>query len=170
MDWPGIEAQAVCRLASGEAATTTVVAYTRNLRHGKSTPRAVSQGFAPTPGATLDIRLSPERMFELCEAHETVFAKKAVRMPRVGAATVAAETPTEEEAAPVHAPEKEDSQARDSLIKLFSQVLKEMQQDQGIGMGLDRQVRWTGTVAGGNAANASAAAANRATEVSTFTR
>ncbi|KAL5521769.1 MARS2_1 [Sanghuangporus sanghuang] len=107
------------------------------------------------PAADAAQHLPPSRMLELRRANETQFAKKAVRTTTT-AATAAMKAARESEA--------QDSQARQSLIKKISDVLK-LQQDQGVGTGLERKARWTTPAQAGNSANAAIAKAAKASKI-----
>lgn len=103
---------------------------------------------APTlPELPGGARLPLEQLANVRRDHETQMAKKAVRTSCT-------------------AREQEDElKARQVLVKKVIETLK-LQQDQGIGTGLVRIVRWNSSEKTGNAANAAAAASARSTNVS----
>ncbi|OCB83926.1 hypothetical protein A7U60_g9133 [Sanghuangporus baumii] len=116
-------------------------------------PPIVGQPYPPPSES--DLRLPPSEMLELRRAHETQFTKNAVRT------TTEAASPATSAA---RASEIEDSRARHSLIKKINDVLKLTQQDQGVGTGLERRMRWTGSTTEGNSANASVVKAVKTSE------
>lgn len=115
-----------------------------------------ASGYVPGSDENLMTTLPAEQLLALRQAHETEFARKAVR-------TVGEDTPPNK----VTPSEAADSRARYRLIKKINEVLK-LQQDLGIGTGLERQARWSSTQPAGNSANAAAAATSRATQVCSY--
>lgn len=103
-----------------------------------------------------DLMLSLDQLVTIRRMHDTDFARKAVRTPTFDSDPVPNNTST--------VAEKQDLQARLTLIKKIGETLK-LQQDLGPSSGLGRKVRWTTNEPTGNAANAAAAAETRAAKV-----
>ena len=123
-----------------------------------SLPDVVDPG--PTP---LSIPGSSPKLLDLLEsrrAHETILAKKGVRLRR----SEDHELFNNEGGTQEFKSEKKGKTAYQELIaKMFEVMRPEM--TVGIGTGLERNARWTGAGLSGNAANAAAAAADRASRV-----
>lgn len=81
-------------------------------------------------------------------AHETKFAKRGLR---TSGRDVSKEV-------------QDQAKAHTALVKMAIETLK-LQQDHGVGTGLERKARWTTNGKTGNAANAAAVAATRSAEV-----